>query len=189
MNALAPILLATLLAAPGAPVAPDVALRKMEKAVREAAREGAPPGALRTAVNDSFDVEELARRSLGEHWKAAPRTDQERFVSLLWKLVEGSYLPRIRGSPDYQLELGAVAREGDTARVAAKGSAKGGEVALEFRLQLKKGRWRVYDTLIDGVSLVETYAEQFERILRKGGWPQLLSTLETKVKASEGASP
>ena len=52
---------------------------------------------------------------------------------------------------------------------------------------MKNGRWRIYDTVIDGVGLVETYSEQFTRVLAKGGVPKLFAALETRLKSMEGA--
>ncbi len=54
------------------------------------------------------------------------------------------------------------------------------EISLDYRLLLKDGNWRVYDVVVDGVSLVKNYRVQFDRIIRNSSYEELVKTLREK---------
>jgi len=56
------------------------------------------------------------------------------------------------------------------------------EIPITYRVLLKDGHWRVYDVVIENVSLVLNYRTQFNDILAKNTPEQLLEILRNKVK-------
>jgi phospholipid transport system substrate-binding protein len=58
------------------------------------------------------------------------------------------------------------------------------EIPISYRVILKDGTWKVYDVIVEGVSLVQNYRTQFSDILAKNSPKELLEILRKKVKES-----
>ena len=71
--------------------------------------------------------------------------------------------------------------EGEQATVKTKLVTKSStEIPIEYRMQKEGDRWRAYDVVIEGVSLVSTYRTQFNRIIQQSGYGELVNKLKTK---------
>jgi phospholipid transport system substrate-binding protein len=132
-------------------------------------------------LDERFDWEEFSRRSLARHW--AGRTPQEinEFVPLYRDLLQRTYLEKV---DDYSGET--VRYEGDTqedgyATVKVKiQTKKGNDLNVEYRMLKKGTSWKVYDVSIEGVSLVNNYRQQFNSLLQKSTFQELLQRLRDK---------
>ena len=56
------------------------------------------------------------------------------------------------------------------------------EVPVEYRMRLRKEKWRIYDVRIEGVSLVKNYRTQFKQILMKESPDQLIKKLRDRLQ-------
>ena len=73
---------------------------------------------------------------------------------------------------------------GDKAVVRARiVTAKGSEIPVESRLNLKGDRWLTYDILVENLSLISNYRSQFDRVIRTNGYPELVKRLQARVTA------
>jgi phospholipid transport system substrate-binding protein len=116
--------------------------------------------AVRTVAEPVFDWREMASRALAIHWQA--RTEVERYTGEAVKFVGD----RAEGA------LAVV----QTRLVPTKGP----EVPIDYRLIEKDGRWRVYDVVIEGVSMVANYRTQFDRVIRSSSYAELVKRLKDK---------
>lgn len=133
-------------------------------------------------VDERFDWEELSRRSLGRHW--ANRTEEERraFVTLFRELLERTYLDRVEEYSGEQISYVGEKVDGDFATVEAKFlTAQRTEIPLLYRMRLKGDAWMFYDVVIEGVSLVGNYRNQFQSILSRRPYEELVRMLQEKV--------
>ena len=72
--------------------------------------------------------------------------------------------------------------DGDEAAVQSRVvTPKGSEVVIEYRLYRADGRWSVYDIYVEGISLVGSYKAQFNRIIQRGSFADLLKQLRLKA--------
>jgi phospholipid transport system substrate-binding protein len=133
-------------------------------------------------VDPHFDYQEMAKRSLGPAWgKLSPGQRQE-FVALFAQLLEASYSDKIekyaqRVKIDYTGEIPS----GDTAEVRTVVVRTNDRIPLNYRLMNEGGTWKVYDVIIEGVSLVSNYRSQFSRIIHESSYAELVRRLKTKV--------
>jgi len=133
-------------------------------------------------VDPYFDYQEMAKRSLGPAWgKLSPGQRQE-FVTLFSQLLEASYSDKIekyaqRVKIDYTGEI----LEGEYAEVRTVVVKTNDRIPLNYRLMNQGGTWKVYDVVIEGVSLVSNYRSQFSRIIHESGYTELVKRLKTKV--------
>ncbi len=134
------------------------------------------------AIGKRFNYEEMAKRSLGAHWKTLNDKDQQEFVSLFQQLLSASYSGKIEGYSGEQVQYLNERREGDYAEVRTKVVSGKVEIPLYYRLLNQSGDWRVYDVVVDGVSLVSNYRGQFTQILRDSNHAELVAKLKQKIE-------
>lgn len=136
---------------------------------------------IRRAATDLFDFDEMARRTLTRHWAGRTPDEQAEFVKLFTELLERSYLGRIESwSGEKILYTSEVIDEG-FASVRSKIVTRRAEIALEYRLLQRDGRWRVYDVLMDGVSFVSTFRSAFDRIIQQSSFPGLMDKMRKRA--------
>jgi len=133
-------------------------------------------------VDPYFDYQEMAKRSLGPTWGRLSPGQRQEFVALFAQLLEASYSDKIekyaqRVKIDYTGEI----LSGDTAEVRTVVVKANDRIPLNYRLMNEGGTWKVYDVVIEGVSLVSNYRSQFSRIIHESGYAALVQRLKTKV--------
>ena len=139
---------------------------------------------IRGIINEIFDYQELSARTLGRDWKKFNPQQQTEFVDLFSKLLENVYADRILAYTQEKIEYGKVTdlRENQTEVESFIITADNKKVPLFYRLTLKDGKWRVYDVVIEGVSMIKNYRGQFRDILAKKSPEDLLQILREKAK-------
>jgi len=133
-------------------------------------------------VDPYFDYQEMAKRSLGPAWGKLSAGQRQEFVQLFAQLLEASYSDKIekyaqRVKIDYTGEI----LEGEYAEVRTVVVRANDRIPLNYRLLQEGGTWKVYDVVIEGVSLVSNYRSQFSRIIHESGYAELVKRLKTKV--------
>jgi phospholipid transport system substrate-binding protein len=135
---------------------------------------------LEKVVGDRFSYEEMSRRTLAAHWQKLNEKERTEFVDLFRKLLTNSYADKIEGYSGEQMQYLNERNEGDYAEVRTKAISGKAEIPLDYRLLNKGGEWRVYDVVVDGVSLVNNYRGQFAKIIRTSGYDDLVKQLREK---------
>ena len=138
---------------------------------------------LRLIYNNLFDDVELGKRTLSRNWNSLNTAQRQEFVKLFRQILEKAYVDKIL---DYSNEKILFEREtmaSETqAEVQTKVVTSSKEIPISYRVLLKDGTWKVYDVVIENVSLVMNYRTQFNDILEKNKPEQLLEILRKKVK-------
>jgi len=137
--------------------------------------------AIRSTISERFDFEEMAKRSLARYWNQRTPDEKKEFVALYSDLLERTYIRKIESYTDQQFIYGEETNEGDYAVVRTKiVTKKNGDVPMEYRMQKNNGGWFVYDIVIEGVSLVNNYRNQFNEIIHSGSYEKLVDKLKNK---------
>ncbi len=149
-----------------------------------AARPDAARTEIRRVSNDLFDFGEMSRRSLPRQWPKLSARERKEFVDLYTDLLARAYLGRIEGYTGERIAYVGETLEGTFAVVRSRiTSRRNAETALDYRLHLVDGRWRVYDVLLDGVSLVSTYRNQFTHMMKVGSYAGLVEAMRKRQLA------
>ncbi len=136
---------------------------------------------IRKVVDERFDFEEMARRSLGIHWRDRTTEEKKEFVPLFSDLLERSYIKKIEAYTDEEIIYISESVEGEYATVKTKIITKRKiEIPIDYRLLKKNTKWEVYDVIIEGVSLVGNYRTQFNKIIRTESYAALIKRLKDK---------
>jgi phospholipid transport system substrate-binding protein len=162
----------------------DKMLAKMQTPEFKGLQKDAKLTEISNIINEVFDWQELSQRTLGREWKNFSPDQQKEFVTLFEKLLEGIYADRILAYTQEKIEFGKET-ELKKGRVEVESyiiTTDNKKVPLFYRMTNKSGQWRVYDVVIEGVSMVKNYRGQFRQILSTKKPEDLLQTLRDKVK-------
>jgi phospholipid transport system substrate-binding protein len=134
------------------------------------------------AVGERFDWAEMSRRSLGPHWAKLNEEERKNFVSLFSRLLERTYLDRVESYSGEKVTYTGETIDGDYATVETKVlTSKNVDTPVVYKLKKDGGSWLVYDISIEGVSLVYNYRTQFNSILSKSSYAELVAKLKEKI--------
>ncbi|HUN53634.1 MAG TPA: ABC transporter substrate-binding protein [Smithella sp.] len=137
---------------------------------------------LRVIYKTMFDENEFSRRTLSRNWSKFNPTQQAEFVKLFEEVLEKAYVDKILDYTNEKVEFTKDEMTSATlAEVQTKIITASKEIPIFYRLILKDGKWKVYDVVVENVSLVQNYRTQFNDILSKNTPEQLLETLRKKV--------
>jgi phospholipid transport system substrate-binding protein len=143
--------------------------------------------AIRTVASEIFDFTEISQRSLARHWAARTPAERQEFVGLFGNLLEQSYITKIEAYSGEKIQYAGEVPDGDQAIVKTRIVTKQGtEIPVDYRMFLKGDRWRAYDVNIEGVSLVSNYRTQFNTVIRRTGYEDLVSKLKAKQEERPG---
>ena len=139
---------------------------------------------LRLIYDRMFNDVELSKRTLARNWNSMNVAQRKEFVLLFRRVLEKAYIGKILA---YTNEKIVFDREtmvsASQAEVQTRIVTSSKEIPISYRVILKGSDWKVYDVVIENVSLVLNYRTQFNDILAKNTIEHLLETLRKKVKA------
>ena len=135
---------------------------------------------LRAIIIPRFDFTEMARRSLGPDWSRLQGREQE-FVAAFIQFAEASYTNALGSYRGEKMTYGREKIDNDTAEVPTEvvGSS-GDKTPVVYKMRLVGGDWKVYDVVIDDVSIVANFRSQFARILKNDTLDGLMAKLRAK---------
>lgn len=135
---------------------------------------------LRETLMPRFDWLEMARQTLGKHWDNVPSRHDE-FVSAFADFLGNSYVGKIGSYKDEKILFVEETVNQHQALVKTKiVSTKGEATAVNYKLHRIDDEWKVYDVVVEDISLVVNFRSQFNRILAKGSFDDLLRQMKEK---------
>ena len=137
---------------------------------------------IRSIANGMFDFPELSRRTLGPDWKKLNAGQQKEFVDLYSDLLEETYASKLLSYTNEKVLYGKERNlTAKTVEVETTIVTKKADIPVNYRLIPKGGDWKVYDVVIEGVSLINNYRSQFREILANKSADALIQNLREKV--------
>ncbi len=139
---------------------------------------------LRELIAPRFDFTDMARSAMGYHWRSLSQSQRDQFVSLFTGLLEASYMGKIEGYKGQKIVYVKELRDGDQAQVNTNIVSGGNEpISVNYRLKESGGSWKVYDVVVDQISLVGNYRNQFSRIMNQKGYDTLVKAIRQKEQS------
>ena len=135
---------------------------------------------LEKVVEARFDYAEMSRRALGAPWNQLTDQQKQEFVDLFRTLLTNSYADKIETYSGEGVQYLNERTEKEYAEVRTKVLSGKTEIPLDYRLINKAEDWRVYDVVVDNISLVNNYRGQFTKILRASSYSDLVDQLRKK---------
>jgi phospholipid transport system substrate-binding protein len=142
---------------------------------------GAQRRAVRKVADEIFDYGDTARRALARHWGQRSTAEREEFVALFADLFEHAYISKVELFEGERVAYLGDTIDGGDATVRTRFLTKqGSELHVDYRMQRSPaGRWVVYDVLIEGVSLIDNYRTQFNSVIQRSSYQELVRKLKT----------
>jgi phospholipid transport system substrate-binding protein len=138
---------------------------------------------IRRVVDERFDWEEMAQRSLARHWDQRTAEEKKEFVRLYSDLLERTYMEKVESYSGEKITYEGETLDNGYATVKVKiATKKSNDVHVEYRLRKEGNKWLAYDVLIEGISLVNNYRAQFNSIISQSSYENLVKRLRGKVE-------
>lgn len=137
---------------------------------------------IQALAEELFDFSELSRRTLGQNWKQFTPAQQTEFISLYKSLLQKTYAEKIVSYDREVIDFGKERPLSETtSEIETSVPTQTAPIAINYRLIHKKGKWAVYDVIIESVSLINNYRSQFREILANNSPEGLLDVMRKKV--------
>lgn len=141
---------------------------------------------MKDIIFPKFNFLEMGKRSLGnKHWKEISPEERKAFVDLFGKLLENSYANKLESYSDEKINYIDEIIKGRYAMVKTEVVRKNDTVNVDYKLIESPNQWRVYDIVVEGVSLIKNYRSQFGKIIHNDSFKTLMDKLDAKVKKLE----
>ena len=136
------------------------------------------------AIADAmFDYLALSRLTLGRNWRKFNGEQKKEFVQLYRSILEKAYMDRILSYTDEKVTFDKeIMLSEKKAEVQTHILTKSVEIPIFYRVYLKDGKWKVYDVIIEGISLIKNYRTQFRDILANNPPEEVLKILRKKIE-------
>lgn len=135
-------------------------------------------------VAGHFDFTDMARSSLGYHWRQLGPAQQRQFIQLFTAFMEDAYLNKLEGYSGQKIEFSGVTSNGpDDSEVNTRvlqPDSGGQPINVSYRLKQGSGDWKVYDVTVDNISITENYRNQFNRVINSQGFDALMNEMRAK---------
>ena len=148
--------------------------------------------ALRAVMEDVIDFPDAARRALGVHWQGRTDAERDEFATLFKELVTYSYIVTMEAYAGQTVVFVGEKLEGEgVTTVQTKiHNRQGAPVPIDYRMHQRAERWLVYDVVVEGVSLVGNYRNQFNSIIRTTSYAELIHRMRARVdELKRGTGP
>lgn len=134
-------------------------------------------------IESNYDMTVLIRRAIGRSWSQMNSTQQEQIVALIKELVLRTYADAFTGSVRPSVNfLDAVEISNKRIEVPSVMNLEDQKFYVLYRLGLTRTGWQIYDIVIEGISIVSNYRQQFVDHFRRGTPEELIKKLENLVK-------
>jgi phospholipid transport system substrate-binding protein len=139
-------------------------------------------GRLKTIVYPMFDFAEMARRSLAFYWKRLDPHQQNTFVAAFTELLEKTYADKIDLYEGQKVAYTGETMDSQYATVNTKIVSKNDQAfSADYKLRRVEGKWKIYDVVVEGISLVNNYRAQFSRVIERSSFEELIRSMQQKA--------
>jgi|TARA_B110000263_G_scaffold68437_1_gene59390 phospholipid transport system substrate-binding protein len=144
--------------------------------------------AMQKAIDERFNYSQMVRRSLGKTYDSLSDQKKQNFIKLFKGLLENSYASKLESYRDEKINFLDEVVKGKYALVKTNIVRSNNTIRVDYKLILGNGQWKVYDFVIEGVSMIRNYKAQFTKIIRRDSYEVLVEKLTKKINELEKGS-
>jgi phospholipid transport system substrate-binding protein len=138
--------------------------------------------AVRAITDRIFDWTVMARRALGQHWEERTVAEKIAFVPLFRELMEQAFIGKIEQYGAESVAYVGESLDGDESLVRTRVTLRpSGDVGVDYRMAWQGTRWMIYDVLVERTSIVRNYRAQFDSVIKKSSYEELIRKIRGKV--------
>ncbi len=130
-----------------------------------------------------FDFQSMSKATLGKNWKKLDKDQRPEFIRLLRSKLENAYISKIMAYTD-EKSVFIKERPLSKTRIEVQSNlvTRNAEIPMYYRMLRMNDQWKVYDVIIEGVSLIKNYRTQFRNILSKQSPGELLEVMRKNAE-------
>jgi phospholipid transport system substrate-binding protein len=140
---------------------------------------------IETVFDSILDYDALAHGSLRDHWGDRSEAERKEFQDVLKQLVQRAYRKNLDRTLDYDVTFGETAQEAQTYLVKTvaqnRKNAREEPISIDYSLHKVGADWKIRDIVTEGSSLVANYQQQFNRIIKKDGFAELMRRMRKRL--------
>ena len=142
---------------------------------------------MKALISVRFDFREMSRRALARHWKKRTPEEQDEFVNLFSDLLQRTYISKIEKYTDEKVNYNkeVIRKKGKYSIVRTSILSKDITIPIDYRLMRRGDKWMVYDVLVEGVSIISNYRSQYNNILSRKSYAELIQKMKEKLEKAE----
>lgn len=136
-----------------------------------------------TKILPHFDFERMTKLAVARNWTTATPEQQARLVDEFRALLVRTYAASLSSVAEYKIDFKPLRMAAGDAEVIVNSEvSKPGApaITIDYRMEKQGEAWKVFDVLVDGVSLVTVYRNSFNSEVRKGGVDGLIQSLSRR---------
>jgi len=138
-----------------------------------------------TVFDAILDYDALAQGSLRNHWADRSEAERKEFQDVLKQLVQRAYRKNLDRTLDYDVTFGETAQEAQSFVVKTvaqnRKNAREEPISIDYSLHKVGADWKIRDIVTEGSSLVANYQQQFNRIIKKDGFAELMRRMRKRL--------
>lgn len=140
---------------------------------------------IRDLVRSRFDFELMSQSTLGQQWRKASPEEKKTFIELYSQLLEATYVGRIEAYTNETVRYGDEKLRGGKALVETNIVTSTVEIPINYKMVQDKDGWKVYDVVIEGVSLIRNFRSSYGSIIDSEGFKGLFERMRAKIAELE----
>ena len=136
-----------------------------------------------TMLDDIFDYNIMSKLALGkQQWGVISNTEKKEFVKLFEKKLKQSYVDKLALYDNQRVSvLGLKDYQKNRLQLQTELVGESETYPINYNFYNNKGDWKIYDVDISGVSIVQTYRQQFSGLLKEKSFKDILAQLRNET--------
>ncbi|MFQ5712703.1 MAG: phospholipid-binding protein MlaC [Candidatus Scalinduaceae bacterium] len=134
-------------------------------------------------ISPIFNFEEMSKRALARHWRKLSPEEKSEFVKLFTDHLRSAYIGKAFTYSGEKIVYLREKQDNNYAKVQTKVILNTGKgMLVDFNMHNNHGKWKIYDVIIEGVSLVNNYRSQFNSFLINSSYEELIQKIKEKIQ-------
>jgi phospholipid transport system substrate-binding protein len=155
-------------------------------------KQGKPDAEVDKVFDQVLDYRVLAEAALRDHWAERSDTEREEFTGLLSKLVRASYRKNLKKTLGYDIAYKGTeqGKDGEVVRTVATSTknARQEPLSIDYVVRTQGASQRIVDVVTEGSSMVGNYRSSFNRIMKKGGFTEVLKRMRKRAESGQASA-
>lgn len=139
-----------------------------------------------------FDFKKMSSWVLGKNWRKADDAQKKKFTDQFSRLLVRTYSKALYDNIDQKIDFLPIRGkpQADEVVIRTEIPQRGAfPIPIDYKMHLKDSQWKVYDVVIDSLSLVANYRTSFSQEIKQSGIDNLIAKLADRNKEVVGDKP
>lgn len=140
-------------------------------------------------LDQSMDYRASSQRIMAQQWGKTSDGDKQKFMELFSQIIVNTYFTLLEEYDGEVVEYGRERIQRERYAIVDTQVFTGGKkIPVRYRLIVRGESWKIYDLVIEGVSLIQNYKDSYAPLIRRGGVTELFASLEAELKAASATN-